>query len=242
MPQIENRIMQCLIVDDEPLARDVLRRYVAKLPYLHLAGECSNAIDAFSFLQRQTVDLIFLDIRMPELLGTEFVQSLRRAPKIIFTTAYKEYASDGFELDAVDYLLKPIRFERFLRAVDKTFPGKRSEAELVEQTEENKSTPNFIYLRIDRKLVKIILSDILYFESDRDYVKVYTTEKRLVTRQTIASIEAMLSPAEFIRIHRSFILNIQRIKSFNHEIVEIGSTELPIGKLFRDKFIQNMKP
>ena len=134
MPQIENRTMQCLIVDDEPLARDVLRRYVAKLPYLHLAGECSNAIDAFSFLQRQTVDLIFLDIRMPELLGTEFVQSLRKAPKIIFTTAYKEYALDGFELDAVDYLLKPIRFERFLRAVDKIFPGKRSEEELIDQT------------------------------------------------------------------------------------------------------------
>jgi len=205
MPQNENRILQCLIVDDEPLARDVLRRYVAKLPYLYLAGECSNAIDAFSFLQRQTVDLIFLDIRMPELLGTEFVLSLRQAPKIIFTTAYKEYALDGFELDAVDYLLKPIRFERFLRAVNKTFPGKSSEEVLVEKAEENKSTPNFIYLRIDRKLVKIILSDILYFESDRDYVKVYTTEKRLVTRQTIGSIEAMLNPAEFIRIHRSFI-------------------------------------
>lgn len=242
MPPTENRILQCLIVDDEPLARDVLRRYVAKLPYLQLAGECSNAIDAFSFLQQQTVDLIFLDIRMPELLGTEFVQSLRNPPKIIFTTAYKEYAADGFELDAVDYLLKPIRFERFLRAMNKTFPGKRSEEELVEKMEENKSTPSFIYLRIDRKLVKIILSDILYFESDRDYVKIYTTEKRLITRQTIASIEAMLNPAEFIRIHRSFILNIQRIKSFNHEVVEIGPTELPIGKLFREKFMQCMKP
>src|SRR6186713_565280 len=156
MPQIENRILQCLIVDDEPLARDVLRRYVAKLPYLYLTGECSNAIDAFSFLQRQTVDLIFLDIRMPELLGTEFVQSLRKAPKIIFTTAFKEYALDGFELDAVDYLLKPVRFERFLRAVNKAFPKKGGD-HADTNSELRKTGSDFIYLRVDRKLVKILL-------------------------------------------------------------------------------------
>lgn len=242
MPVNESKIAQCLIVDDEPMARDVLRRYLAKLPYLHLAGECSNAIDAFAFLQANHVDLIFLDIRMPELLGTELVQSLRNPPKVIFTTAYKEYALDGFELDAVDYLLKPVRFERFLRAVDKAFPGKSNEIDALETgTDDKKPVQKFIYLRIDRKLVKILLSDILYIESDRDYVKVFTVEKRLVTRQTISSIEAMLSDNEFVRIHRSFVVNIQRIKSFNHEIVEIGTKELPVGKLFRNNFIQVMR-
>ena len=122
MPSAENSMTRCIVVDDEPMARDVLKRYIEKVPTLSLAGECSNAIDALVFLQNNNVDLIFLDIRMPELLGTEFVQSLKNPPKIIFTTAFKEYALDGFELDAVDYLLKPVRFERFLRAINKAFP------------------------------------------------------------------------------------------------------------------------
>jgi len=124
MANAEKNITRCLVVDDEPMARDVLRRYIEKVSTLQLAGECSNAIDALVFLQNNDIDLIFLDIRMPELLGTEFVQSLQSPPKIIFTTAFKEYALDGFELDAVDYLLKPVRFERFLRAVNKAFPKK----------------------------------------------------------------------------------------------------------------------
>lgn len=238
----ENKTYKCLIVDDEPMARDVLRRYISRLPDLQLSGECSNAVDAFVFLQTNTIDLIFLDIRMPELLGTELVQSLRNPPKVIFTTAYKEYALDGFELDAVDYLLKPVRFERFLRSINKAFPGNGNEWELVEaQDTEKKTAPIFIYLKVDRKLVKIILSDILYIESDRDYVKVFTTERMLFTRQTISAIEAMLSDNEFVRIHRSFIINIQRIKSFNHEVVEIGSKELPVGKFFRNRFMEIMQ-
>lgn len=238
MPDSENKLARCLVVDDEPMARDVLRRYIEKLPALQLAGECSNAIDALVFLQNNHVDVIFLDIRMPELLGTEFVQSLRNPPKIIFTTAFKEYALDGFELDAVDYLLKPIRFERFLKAVNKAFPKRNNESLNDIPVLDKKNGTDFIYLRIDRKLVKIILSDILYIESARDYVKVFTKDKSYITRQTISSIEAMLRGNEFVRIHRSFIIAVDKIKSFNNELVEIGGKELPIGKLYRNNFVK----
>ncbi len=238
MPESENDIRKCLIVDDEPMARDVLRRYIEKLPALELAGECSNAIDALMFLQKHDVDIMFLDIRMPELLGTDFVRSLHSPVKVIFTTAYKEYALDGFELDAVDYLLKPIRFDRFLKAVNKAFPKTFDRKEPEPENGDKKTGADFIYLRVDRKLVKIILSDVLYIESARDYVKLFTIDKSYITRQTISSIEAMLSGKDFVRIHRSYIISVAKIKSFNHEIVEIGNKELPIGKLYRNSFVK----
>lgn len=241
MSHPEHKTPGCLIVDDEPMARDVLRRYISKLPFISLTGECSNAIDALVFLQSRPVDLLFLDIRMPELLGTELVQALQNPPKVIFTTAFKEYALDGFELDAVDYLLKPIRFERFLKAVNKAFPG-RSDAAMIEAaTSEQKNSDDFFYVRVDRKLVKIILKDLLYIESDRDHVKIYTTDRTYVTRQTISSIEAMLNDNEFIRIHRSFMISLSKIRSFNNESVEIGSEELPIGKLYRNHFMRTVR-
>ncbi len=228
-----------MVVDDEPMARDVIRRYIEKVPGLQIIAECSNAIDALVFLQDKSVDLIFLDIRMPELLGTEFVKSLRNPPKIIFTTAYKEYALDGFELDVVDYLLKPIRFERFLKAINKAFPRKEEEEKSVATTTpEKKNTADFIYLRVDRKLVKIFLGDIFYIESARDYVKVVSKDKNYITRQTISSIEAMLSGIEFVRIHRSYIIAVSKIKSFTNEQVEIGNKELPIGKFYKNSFVK----
>jgi DNA-binding LytR/AlgR family response regulator len=237
MPDTVNPIANCMVVDDEPMARDVLRRYIEKIPTLQLAGECSNAIDALVFLQNNKVELIFLDIRMPELLGTEFVKSLRNPPKIIFTTAFKEYALDGYELDVIDYLLKPIRFERFLKAVNKAFP-KKDEAQNNGSVNERKSGTDFIYLRVDRKLVKIILSEILYIESAKDYVKVFAKDKCYVTRQTISSVEAMLSGNEFMRIHRSYIIAVDKIKSLTNDLVEIGDTELPIGKFYKNNFLK----
>jgi len=240
MPNAEKNITRCLVVDDEPMARDVLRRYIEKVSTLQLAGECSNAIDALVFLQNNGIDLIFLDIRMPELLGTEFVQSLQSPPKIIFTTAFKEYALDGFELDAVDYLLKPVRFDRFLRAVSKAFPQKKDEltSDVIKVVSEKKINSGFIYLKSDRKMIKVMLDDILYIESARDYLKVYTEDGTIITRQTISSIEAMLSDNEFIRIHRSFIVSIKKIKSFTHEIVEVGEMELPVGKFYLSNFLK----
>lgn len=236
MRDTENRIATCLIVDDEPMARDVLRRYIEKIPTLRLEDECNNAIDALVVLQNTQIDLIFLDIRMPELLGTEFVKSLHNPPKIIFTTAFKEYALEGYELDVIDYLLKPISFERFLKAVNKAFP-KKDEIPQVNGSERKTGT-DFIYLRVDKKLVKIILSDILYIESARDYVKVFTKDKCFITRQTISSIEAMLSGNEFVRVHRSYIIAVSKIKSLTSELIEIGETEIPIGKLYKNSFLK----
>jgi DNA-binding LytR/AlgR family response regulator len=231
--------IKSIIVDDEPMARDVVRRYIEKVPSLKLVGEFGNAIDATIYLQGQTVDMIFLDIKMPQLSGTEFVRSLRNVPKIIFTTAHKEFAHEGFELDVVDYLLKPIRFDRFLRAVNKAFPQKHPEIVMHGSIpEENKPATSFIYLRVDRKMIKVLLHDILYIESDKDYVKVFTEKGFIITRQTIASVEAMLSESQFIRIHRSYIVSVNKLKSFTAETVEIGNKELPIGKLYRNNFLK----
>ena len=233
--------IKCIIVDDDPMARDVIRRYIEKVPLLQLVGECGNAIDAIVFLHNEPVDLIFLDIRMPHLTGTDFVKSLRNIPKVIFTTAYKEYALEGFELDVVDYLLKPIRFDRFLRAVSKAFPQKKEELSgnaTSLAVQDKKISSGFIYLKADRKMIKLMLDDILYIESARDYLKVFTQNSSIVTRQTISSIEAMLSGSEFIRIHRSYIVSIKKINSFTHETVEIGNKELPIGKFYLNSFLK----
>jgi DNA-binding LytR/AlgR family response regulator len=230
--------IKCIVVDDEPMARDVIRRYIQKIPTLKLVGEFGNAIEATIFLQEQQVEIIFLDIRMPQLTGTEFVRSLRNVPKIIFTTAHKEYAHEGFELDVVDYLLKPIRFDRFLRAVNKAFPQKQQEAETFTQNEENKPSSSFIYLRVDRKMIKVLHDEVLYIESDKDYVKVFTEKGFVITRQTIASVESMLPDSKFIRVHRSYIISLSKLKSFTAETVEIGSKELPIGKLYRNNFLK----
>lgn len=234
----DDKIYKCLIVDDEPMARDVLRRYIEKIPSLKMTGECSNAIDALVFLQNNNVDLVFLDIRMPELFGTDFVKSLHNPPKIIFTTAFKEYALEGYELDVIDYLLKPVRFERFLKAVNKAFPKKDETEQSNANGYDRKTGTDFIYLRVDRKLVKIILSDILYIESARDYVKIFIKDKYYITRQTISSVEAMLSGNEFIRIHRSYIIAVNKIKSLTPDMVEIADTELPIGKLYKNSFLK----
>jgi DNA-binding LytR/AlgR family response regulator len=240
MPEENSIAVKCLIVDDEPMARDVIRRYIENIPSLEIAGEFGNAIDATIFLQRNIVDMIFLDIKMPQLSGTDFVRTLRTVPKIIFTTAHKEYAHEGFELDVIDYLLKPIRFDRFLRAVNKAFPQGSSETNNAANgtRHDMKFASPFIYLKVDRKMVKILLDDILYIESDKDYVKVFTTGATIITRQTISSVEAMLSENKFFRIHRSFIVSLDKIKSFSNEIVEIGNKELPIGKLYRNGFLK----
>ena len=240
MPNGNSIPVKCLIVDDEPMARDVIRRYIENIPELSVAGEFGNAIDAMMFMQDNTIDIIFLDIRMPQLNGTDFVRSLRNVPKIVFTTAHKEYAHEGFELDVIDYLLKPIRFDRFLKAVNKAFPQRQQDAGpgVLNGNLENKFALPFMYVRVDRKMVKVLLDDVLFIESDKDYVKIYTTNSTIITRQTISSVEAMLSENKFLRIHRSFIVSLDKIKSFSNETVEIGNKELPIGKLYRNSFLK----
>jgi two-component system, LytTR family, response regulator len=231
----EPQTIRCLIIDDEPPAREIIRRYVQEIPTLQLMGECANAIQALTALQQHPVDLLFLDIRMPQLNGTDFIKTLKNPPKVIFTTAFSEYALEGYELDVVDYLMKPIRFDRFLKAVNKAYPLTGSALKPAAPTViEEKKNESFVYFRADRKMVKVMLDDILYIESMKDYIKVNTVHGVIITKQSISSVEAMLPEKLFVRTHRSFIVSINKIKSFTNELVEVDKTDIPIGKLFRN--------
>ena len=228
--------LNCLIVDDEPPALDVLRTYLALVPGLRLVGECSHALDAFRFLQQEGVDLLFLDIQMPQLNGVDLIKSLKNPPPVIFTTAFREYAVEGFEHNAVDYLLKPFSFDRFLRAVDKVSSLRHEEVArpLSSATTAVRSEPGeFLYFRADRKMVKVYLDDILYIESLKDYVKIVTGQGQIVTKHSITSVEAMLPEKGFQRIHRSFVISLDQVSSYTTTHVELGSRELPIGKLYK---------
>ena len=232
----ESSAIRCLIVDDEPPAREIIRRYIQQVPMLELSGECANAIEAFGLLQKLEIDLLFLDIRMPQLNGNDFLKTLKNPPKVIFTTAFSEYALEGYDLDVVDYLLKPIPFDRFLKAVNKACQlsiVKTDSSSVAEQKSES-----FVYFRADRKMVKVMLNKILYIESMKDYVKIFTQEGMLITKQSISSVEAMLPEREFVRTHRSFIVATRHIKSFTSDLIEIHNTEVPIGKLFRNEVLK----
>lgn len=234
----EANVIKCLVVDDEPAARDILVRYIDQLPMLHLSGQCSNAVQTMGYLQKHAVDLLFLDIRMPQLNGTELVRILKDPPRIIFTTAYPEYALQGYELDAVDYLLKPIQFDRFLKAVQKAMQMQIIPDNHITHTQQPSSQEAFIYFRADRKMVKVLLKDILYIESMKDYVKVFTVSGVIITKQSISSLLELLPEQNFIRTHRSFIVSLQQIKSYTNELIEIEKTEVPIGKLFRQNVLK----
>jgi DNA-binding LytR/AlgR family response regulator len=224
--------LKCLLVDDEPPALEVLKTYLEAMDHLELAGACFNALEAMQVLQKQPVDVIFLDIKMPRLLGTELIRTLRHPPKVIFTTAYKEYALEGYDLDVVDYLLKPFSFERFVRAVNKITAGGPPGKEETEPPSED--SPPFLYFRADRKMVKIALDEIIYIESLKDYSRIVrTTERPLMVKKTISSIEEMLPDNLFVRIHRSFIVAIHKVTAYTNNDIEIGGQEIPIGKLYR---------
>ena len=233
----ETKTIRCLVIDDEPPAREIIRRYIEQVPALELAGECGNAMQAFTLLQQQAVDLMFLDIRMPQLNGNDFLKTLKNPPKVIFTTAYPEYALEGYELDVVDYLVKPIPFERFLKAMNKVYQQTLFKPELPA---EEKKSESFVYFRADRKMVKVMLQDILYIESMKDYVKVFTVDGMIITKQSISSVEAMLPEKEFLRSHRSYIVSVRHIKSFTSELIDIQNTEIPIGKLFRNEVMKTL--
>ena len=227
--------IKCLIIDDEPPAQAVLKKYIAQVPSLDLTGACNNAMEAISFLQNQGVDLLFLDIEMPGLLGTNFIRTLNNPPKVIFTTAYRKFAIEGFELNAVDYLLKPISFDRFITGINKVLQlNFQQPNEIVQKAgSEPKSNHSFLYLRADRKMVKILFDEILFIESLKDYIKIVTINKTIISRQSISSLENMLPKDSFLRIHRSYIVAINRIDSFNGELIDIAKNELPIGRLFK---------
>lgn len=237
--------IKCLIVDDEALALDVLENYIRRLDNLELVGRCLNAIEAFNHLQQKKVDLIFLDIQMPKLTGIEFIKNLNHPPKIIFTTAYRDYAIEGFDLNAADYLLKPISFERFFKSINKVVelihPASVSGIDLSALSQTlSASTESFIFVKADKKVVKINLNDILYIESLKDYVRIKTAEKEIISYQRISYLEEKLPEDQFLRIHRSFIVSLTRIDAFSHSFVEVQKMEIPIGRNYKSEVLKKL--
>jgi DNA-binding LytR/AlgR family response regulator len=223
--------IRCIIVDDEPLAIEILESYVAKVEQLQLVSTFRNAVSAFTFLQQHSVDLIFLDIQMPKLSGIDFLKTLKNAPKVIFTTAFRDYALQGFELEIVDYLLKPIPFDRFLKAVAKVL---HQPAPTITASKPDVVPDNYVYFKVDKKMIKTKMADVLYIESIKDYVKVKTPEREIVTQQKISYLEESLPREQFLRIHRSFIVNLEKIDAYSATDVEIGKHSIPIGRNYKN--------
>ncbi|SEM56647.1 two component transcriptional regulator, LytTR family [bacterium A37T11] len=230
--------IRTLIVDDEPHALEIIEKYIVHFPELELVDRCNNAVQAFHVLQKNAIDLLFLDIKMPGLLGTELVRTLTNPPKIIFTTAYQDYALEGFDLNALDYLLKPIPFDRFLKAMDKVFNGYRPEqlpASISKPPVSEIKNDNYLYLRVDRRMVKINVNDIYWAESLKDYIKIALADKTYISKQKISVLEELLPEEKFVRIHRSFIVSIEKVQSYHSFAIEILGRELPIGRNYKEE-------
>jgi DNA-binding LytR/AlgR family response regulator len=230
-----------LIIDDEPLAQEVLETYIQKIPNLNLVQKCNNAIEANQALQNHAIDLMFLDIEMPQLTGTNFLRSLSNPPKVIFTTAYPNYAIEGFELDALDYLLKPISLDRFMKAVNRAMEQinleKKESNPVIHEEEEQ----DFIFVKADKKLVKVNFEDIVYIEGLKDYVIIKMDNQRVITLQTMKSLEDKLPAHRFKRIHRSYIVALDKINAIVGNVVEVmekgQEKHLPIGKNYKDELL-----
>ena len=223
--------MKVLIVDDEPLAQEILVSYVGKFPEIQLIATCNNAIEAKEILNKEAVDLILLDIQMPKISGIEFLKTLDNPPMIILTTAFSDYALDAYALNVIDYLLKPISFERFAKAIKKALQ------QLAQETSTTVSA-DFIFVKADKKLIKVFFKDLLYIEGLKDYVILHVDNKRIVTLQTMKSLETKLPSAIFMRIHRSYIINIGNIDVLEGNSIHIGNKMIPIGKNYKEMVLQ----
>lgn len=237
-------MIRTLIIDDEPLALDVLETYISKMPDLKLVGRCANALEANEFLRKQEVDLIFLDIQMPQISGVDFIKALPNPPLFIFTTAFSNYAVEGYELNAIDYLLKPISIDRFMKAVNKAmeqFELRRKE-ESTAGSIINADGDDFFFVKADKKLVKVKYDEILYIEGLKDYVIIRLEQGRVVTLQTMKSLEDKLPVNRFKRIHRSYIVSIDKIHAVDGTSVDVYEKgqikQLPIGKNYRDEILE----
>ncbi len=230
--------MNCIVIDDEPLARQGMELNISNIASLQLRGSFSNAIAASDFLRKEKIDLMFLDINMPELNGLDFLKSLRDAPLVIFTTAYPQYALESYELDAIDYLVKPIRIDRFLKAVNKAGNHLR----LLQQdggiNRVEKIEDDFVFIKADRKFFKIYFKDILYIEGLKDYVVIHTIDSRIIASMNVKTIAAQLPASIFARVSKSYIVNVKHITSFDNELVYIQNNEIPLGQSFKDDFIR----
>jgi len=231
--------MNVLVVDDEPLARELMEDNVSKVPFLKLVGSCSNGIEAFAAIHEKQVDLVLLDIQMPGLTGIQFLQSIKKPLLSIFITAYEKYALDGYSLDVVDYLLKPVSFERFLKAVTKA-----NEIFQFRKTGVAKHAADFIFVQADYNLVKIPLNEVSHIEGLKDYVKIHltTSTRPVITRMSMKSLEELLSSEKFMRVHKSFIISIDKIISVRKGRIKIGIAEVPLSDSYSEKFYQVIQP
>ncbi|RPG37978.1 MAG: DNA-binding response regulator [Muricauda sp. TMED12] len=228
--------VHCVIIDDEPPARELIRSYIRRLDGFELVGSFSNAIDGYNYMQRNQVDLLFVDIQMPQMNGLELVKGLVPRPKIVFTTAYRQYAADGFDLGVLDYLVKPIVFERFLKSI-----GKYHQA--TEQQEELSPTSYgeaYMYFKVDRAMTKVYLKDVLWIESLQDYIRLVTSKGDLIAYSRIGYMERKLPETHFVRIHKSFVVQLQYIDSYTNASVTINGKELPLGRVYKQNFLKIM--
>ncbi|MEM8765282.1 MAG: response regulator transcription factor [Bacteroidota bacterium] len=230
-------VYKCIIVDDEELARRLLTNHLSQLDNYELVASCSSAIEANQLLKEHHVDLMFLDIEMPVLKGVDFFKNLANKPKVIFTTAYRDYAVEGFELDAVDYLLKPISFARFFKSLEKF---ENQQTPMVKQEIPKTLEEDFIFIRIDRKQVKIHFEDILYIESLKDYVKIHAADTRHIAKYGITAFHELLD-SRFLRTHRSYVVNRDKITAYTALDIEIGEIEIPIGERYKKEIAENLR-
>ncbi|WP_461643688.1 LytR/AlgR family response regulator transcription factor [Labilibaculum euxinus] len=226
--------VKCLLVDDEDLALDVMEAYIKRIDYLQLEGRCKSAVEALFVLNSKKIDLLFLDIQMPGLTGIQLLRNISNPPTVIFTTAYSEYALESYDLEALDYLIKPIPFERFIKAVNRYFKLKKHDYQIPEKKEQSNTDQAFIFVKSEKKMVKVFLNEILYIESLRNYVSIYQENgQEIVTLNTISNIEEKLPETNFLRIHRSFIIAIDKIESFTSSLVQVEQKYIPIGRNYK---------
>jgi DNA-binding LytR/AlgR family response regulator len=229
-------MLKCLIVDDEPLAIKLLEDHISKVPFLESAGIYSNPLEALLAFNKNPVDLIFLDIQMPQLNGVQFMQLLQNRTQVIIASAYQEYAIEGFEHNVVDYLLKPISFERFYRAVEKAYNLKNPTATITRSQEMFPATGGYIFVKVENKMVRVELDDILYIEGQKNYVFVYTKTQRIMSLQVMKQLEELLPPNRFVRVHKSYIIALDKITSIERQEILIKDRIVPIGGVYAEHF------
>lgn len=234
--------IKCIVIDDEYPARVLLRDYIKKVSSLELTGMYKNPVEAFSDIQEEKIDLVFLDIQMPELSGIEFLKTFTRKPNVIFTTAYADYALTGYELNVIDYLLKPISFERFLLAVQKAVQLINLQKGEKKESFESTNISEYIAIKADHKIYRVRITDILYIEGMREYVIFYTEHEKIISLESLKNLEEELPGNLFIRAHKSFIINKNKVKSLYGNQLEIGNKLIPVGKSYRDEVLKNIFP
>ena len=230
--------IKCLILEDEPLAADIIDDYIRQIPFLENKGICHDALQAMEVLQQERINVLFLDIHLPRIKGLDFLRTLQRPPRVIITTAYREYALDGYDLNVVDYLLKPVQFTRFLAAVNKLKPA--GQANLSSKIDEQPDQA-FLLININKRSIKIALADILYLESRREYVFIQTASRSYLTKGQLGDFGEQLPAQQFIRIHRSFIVSRNRITAFGATEVELGELKLPIGRSYKEVVVKLLR-